>query len=272
MLKRENIPDRRKYNTFAANSTTDSTSLRRATDILNCLSNEINTVTDVADYLGYSTSTVHRLLQNMKKLNWVTRDKNNHKYYLGPLITQLSSNQKEAHKYLIMHVLREMTRLSTVTEETISLAIMVQLHHILLHEISSKYDLKITEESKRLSPLFIGATAKALLSQLDDKDLRKTLKHVKFERTSEGVTVDRGTLMTQLMDIRRQGYCITCGERIPGALCISAPVTNYICPATLNILGPESRLRPRIDSFTKELLASTGRISEEIGQAYEKRR
>jgi len=249
-------------------STANSTSLRRATDILNCLSHDINTITDVADYLGYSTSTVHRLLQNLNTLGWVIQDKNNHKYYLGPMVNQLSSNQISAHKYLIMHAGREMTHLSTITGETISLAIMFKFHHMLLHEISSKYELKINEESKILNPIYIGATAKMLLSQLADKEIKAVLKHVKDDLIIGKSANIQLELATQIEGIRQQGYCITCGERIPGALCISAPIINYICPATLNILGPEDRLKPNVSNYIKELQTSTGRISEDIAGVF----
>jgi len=269
MPKQEKIPNQRKYSIFTGRSTTDSTSLRRATDILNCLSNDINTVTDVAAYLDYCTSTVHRLLQNMNTLGWVIQDKNNHKYYLGPMVNHLSSNQIAAHKYLIMHAIREMTHLSAITGETISLAVMVQLRHMLLHEISSTYGLKITEENEMLSPMYVGATAKTLLAQLGDKELRVTLKHIKYDQPAEKSEINQKKLISQLKEIRQKGYCVTCGERIPGALCISAPIKNYICPTTLNILGLENRLKPNVNRFIKELQASTSRISEDIAGAFD---
>jgi len=268
MSKQEKNPNRRENSIFAGRSTTDSTSLRRATDILNCLSGDINTITDVSGYLGYSTSTVHRLLQNMNTLGWVIQDKNNHKYYLGPMVNQLSSNQIASHKYLIMHAVREMTHLSTITGETISLAIMFKLHHMLLHEISSKYELKITEESKMANPVYVGATAKMLLSQLADKEIKATLKHVKDDQTTGKSANNRLGVAAQIEEIRQQGYCVTYGERIQGALCISAPINNYICPATLNILGPEDRLKPNVSKYIKELQASTNRISEDIAGVF----
>jgi IclR family KDG regulon transcriptional repressor len=205
----------------------------------------------------------------MNTLGWVIQDKNNHKYYLGPLVTQLSSNQIAAHKYLIMHAIREMTHLSLITGETISLAIIVKLHHMLLHEISSQHELKITEENKMLNPVYVGATAKMLLSQLGDKELKAVLKHVKDDQPIGKSTNNRLGLAAQIEEIRQQGYCVTRGERIPGALCISAPIKNYICPATLNILGPEGRLKPKVSNYIKELQSSTGRISEDIAGAFD---
>ncbi len=232
------------------------------------MSNDINTATDIASYCKYSTSTVHRLLQILKELNWAIQDDNNHKHYLGPLVTQLSSNQIAAHKYLVMHALREMIHLSNITEETVNLGIMFQLHYMLLHDIPSKHDLRITEESKRLGPLYIGATAKVLLSQLSDEELRTTMKHIKLDRVTENTVTDKKVLMAQLKEIRQQGYCVTYGERIPGAACISAPVKNYIRPATLSIVGPENRLRPRVNGVIEELKASASRTSNDIAEAF----
>jgi IclR family KDG regulon transcriptional repressor len=268
MLKRENISGIRKYNTQSGKPTTVTTSLNRATAILACLSNDINTVTDIATYCRYSTSTVHRLLQSLKELNWAIQDENNHRYYIGPLVTQLSSNQMAAHRFLVMQSLREMIHLSDITDETVNLGIMMQLHYTLLHEIPSNHGLRITSESKRLGPFYIGATAKVLLSQLDDEELKITLKHLEFTYTTGNTVTDKNLLMEQIMEIRRQGYCVTYGERIPGAVCISAPINHYLCPASLSIVGPEDRLRPRVDEVIEELKASAGRVSRDIARVF----
>jgi IclR family acetate operon transcriptional repressor len=269
MSLQEKNPNRREKHIFTGRSTADSTSLRRATNILNCLSNDVNTITDVAAYLGYSTSTVHRLLQNLNALGWVVQEENNHKYYIGPMITHLSSNQIASHKYLIMHAIHEMNHLSEITGETITIVTMVQLRHVLLHEIPSTYSLKITQESKMTSPSYAGAVAKMLLAQLGDKELNATLKHIKNDQIDVKTEINPELMMSQLKAISGQGYCVTCGERTPGSLCISAAIKNYFCPTTLNILGLENRLRPNLNQYIKELQASTSRISKDIADAFD---
>lgn len=268
MSKRENFPDKQKYSTHQGKSTNSSTSLDRATEILACIGNEINTITDIAGYLRYSTSTVHRLLQTLRRLNWVVLDDNNHKFYLGPMLTQLSSDRIAAHKYLIMHALREMVRLADITEETINLGVMVQMHFTLLHEISSSHNLRITAESKRLGQQYNGATAKVLISQLGREEMRTALKQLKLEQVTENTVTDKGILAKQLEEVKRQGYCLSRGERIPGAVCISVPIKQYICPACLSVVGPESRLGPKEGNVIKELKASAGRVSSDIATAF----
>jgi DNA-binding IclR family transcriptional regulator len=268
MLRREKNSNRRKYSINSGKSANISTSLHRATNILMCLSNGINTVTNIAKYCEYSTSTVHRLLQTLKELNWAVQDENNHQYYLGSLITQLSSNQIAAHRYLIMQSLREMMRMSNITGETVNLSVMLQLHYMLLHEVASEHALRITDASKRLGQIYVGATAKILLSQLPDAELKATLRHINFKQVTENTVTNKELLMEQLMECRRQGYCVTYGERIPGAVCISAHIKNYICPASLSIVGPENRLRARVNEVIEELKESAGRISGDIAESF----
>jgi IclR family KDG regulon transcriptional repressor len=272
MFLREKNPSLRKYITNPGKSTNISTSLHRATDILACLSNGINTVTDIARYGNYSNSTVHRILQTLKELDWAIQDENNHKYYLGPMVTRLSANQIATHRYLIMQALREMMHLANITEETVNLGVMVQLHYILLREIASQHGLRITEESKRLGPLYIGATAKVLLSQLGEEELKTTLKHINFDHVTQKTVTDKELLIAQLKECRQQGYCVTYGERILGAVCVSAPIKNYICPASLSIVGPENRLGPRVSEVVEELKTSAQRISNDIARALSGRR
>jgi DNA-binding IclR family transcriptional regulator len=242
-----------------------NTSLVRSTNILICLSNGINTNTDIARYCDYSTSTVHRLLNVLKNLNWVVQDSINHKYYLGPVVNHLLSNQAGAHRYLLVNALQEMVHLSHFSRETISLSVLVQLRSVVLHFIPSEQELKIVEADSGQGIQFaVGATAKVLLSQLDKEEIMEVLGKVDLLKLTGKNAMDRNALLAQLMDIKRKGYGISYGERIVGAICISAAVKNYSHPVALSILGPENRLKPRARGITEELLASASRISKSI--------
>jgi len=243
----------------------NNNSLIRASNILFCLSNGVNTNTEIAKYCKYSTSTVHRLLNVLKNLNWVVQDNINHKYYLGPVIDQLTSNQASTHRYLLVNALYEMGHLSNFSGETINLSILIELRSILLHGIDSKQELKITEAETGYGTLFaVGATGKALLSQLDDEEIREVLNRVDLVKVTGNSITDKRVLMAQLKAIKRQGYAVSYGERIAGAMCISAPIRHYSYPVTLSILGPESRIKPRAEEIKEELMASTARISNSI--------
>jgi DNA-binding IclR family transcriptional regulator len=261
----QNNPNIRDYKHARNQETYTNASLVRATNILLCLSNGINANTEIAKYCKYSTSTVHRLLSVMKNLNWVIQDGINHKYYLGPVIHQLISNQSGAHRYLLIHALQEMGRLSNFSEETINLSILVQLRSVLLHAIPSKQELIITEMDSGYGMLFaVGATARVLLSQLEEEEISEVVGKVDLPKLTGKSITDRNLLMAQLKDIKAKGYGVSYGERIVGAMCISAAIKNYSQPAALSILGPESRLKPRMEEIKEELMASASRISKSI--------
>ena len=241
-------------------------SISRAARILLCLDKGFSTVTDIASCCKLSKSTAHRLLRALEETHIVSQDPLKHRYYLGPVITRLSTEQQNTHEYLILHSVEEMKRLADIAEETVTLAVMSGIQYVHLYEILSKHDLRVIEEGKRVRVLFAGATTKVLLSQLNDEELVIAVKNIRITPVTGNTITDKDLLMTQVKKIRRQGYAISKGEAIEGALCISAPIRDYIIPAALSIVGPEDRLQPGVARLTEELQASASRISNTMAE------
>jgi DNA-binding IclR family transcriptional regulator len=261
----QNNPNIRDIDTGGNGNIYTNTSLVRATNILLCLSNGINTNTEIAKYCKYSTSTVHRLLNVLKNLNWIVQDSVTNKYYLGTIADQITSNQSSNHRFLLVNALHEMGYLSNYSGETINLSILVGLRSILLHGIHSNQELKITEADSAYGMLFaVGATCKALLAQLNEEEVREVLHKIDLAKVTENRIKGKSELLSQLQTIKRQGYAISYGERIAEAVCVSAVIRNYSHPVALSVLGPESRLKPRLEDIKEELLASAGRISSSL--------
>lgn len=247
------------FNTYSNNS------LIRATNILLCVSNGINTSTEIARYCKYSTSTVHRLLNVLKNLNWLVQDSISNKYYLGPIADRLTSEYSTTHRFLLVNSIHEMGYLSNLTGETINLSILVDLRSVLLHGIQSNQELRITEADSAYGMFFaVGATGKALLAQLGDEEIREVLNKTDLAKVTGNKIVSKGELLSQLKTIKRQGYAVSYGERIPEAVCVSAIINNYSHPVALSVLGPESRLKPRLKEIRDELMACSCRISGSI--------
>jgi hypothetical protein len=74
---------------------------------------------------------------------------------------------------------------------------------------------------------------------------------VKLKRVAENTIIDKAVLMSRVKQSRENGYSISVGEWIAGALGISVPIRNYICPVALSIIGPEYCLKPEVSSFIK---------------------
>ncbi len=254
------------------NITTNSTKtiqsksfVNRIANTLYCLSEGKNTVTEIADECELSVSTAHRLLNVLIEPRFTIYDPANHQYYLGPLISQLAGNPNITHQFLLRATADEMKRLSGITEETLGLNILLGIQLISLMIMQSKHSLRVHEldENERgpksLAPMAAGQ--KVLLSQLDDTKLDLVLKSVKI---LDDPLIDIEKVKKELKQIRKEGYAVTRGVRIPDAMAISAPIKNYMWPLALIILGPENRLERQISTFTTELLASTNRLSNNI--------
>jgi DNA-binding IclR family transcriptional regulator len=244
-------------------------SVYRAINIIVCLSNGINTLTDIANHTKLTKPTVYRLLKTLEELLMVTQDPTTHQYYLGPLINQIASNPETNHHYLITCALAELRQLWESSGETVELNIMVGVQYRRIYEIPSRYELKVVAGPDPVGPIFVGATAKVLLSQLDDADLKAALKNIRISHVTEHSVTDKKELIAQAKKIREQGYAISHGERIEGALCISAPVKGYFWPVALSVVGPEARFYPRVEKFLKEIMASASRISDNITEFFQ---
>jgi DNA-binding IclR family transcriptional regulator len=241
----------------------------RAVDVLICLSNGVDTVTEIAGCCQLTKPTVYRLLKTLEELSFVTQDSVTHRYYLGPLVNQIASNPQTNHHYLITCALEEMKQLWDYTWETVGLNIMVGVQYIRLYEIPSRHHLKVIEGDDPVGPIYVGATAKVLLSQLDDDQLSMAIKYININSVTEHSVTDKKVLIAQAKEIRHRGYAISYGERIPGALCISAPIRNYFWPSALSVVGPESRTESRVDEYKEILIASADRISENIAEFFQ---
>jgi IclR family transcriptional regulator, KDG regulon repressor len=241
-----------------------SGSIAHAADILTCLSDDIHTVTDIARQSDLGKSTVHRVLKLLEKSLLVVQDPSSRRYYLGPLITRLASNPVTTHEYLIMCASEEMKRLAQLSEETVAMDIMIGTHCFPLYEVPSKHDLRVTQESRASGPVNAGASGKVLLSQLNEKQLRTAMATIEPARTTDRTVTNTELLLAQVREVKQQGYAVSYGERIDGAMCISAPIRNYSLPVVLSIVGPESRLQPKTKDAVARIIISAKRISESV--------
>lgn len=237
----------------------------RIARILLCLSTGVSSVTEIARECDMKVPTVHRLLKSLVKPQFTVYDSVNHRYFLGPLIARVSSNASTNHQYLRMSSLGEMKHLAELCTETVTISVLVGNHFMSIKNIESKHELLVHELGEDLESnmtmLPFGATQKALLAQLNDKDLRNLLTSVNpQDRTRFNID----TICAEIAEIREQGFAISSDERIIGATCLACPIDFYFFPCALSILGPKSRLSRKLPALLSMLKESASRISQNI--------
>jgi len=243
--------------------------VERTATILRSLSRGTNTLTDIAVDCGISKTTVHRLLSSMEKAGMVIYDSILHRYYLGPLVSQLIYDPRISNEFLISCSVDELKHIFEISRETVILDILFGYQHILLHEIPSEHVLKVTEgKPGNKALLSVGATPKVLLSQLTDAELQNVVKGIKAHSLINTSETDQELLLAEVRRIRQEGYAVSYGERIAGIIGISAPVKNYMFPVAIGILGPDSRLVMNVPNLVTEIKESAARISKKLGDTY----
>jgi DNA-binding IclR family transcriptional regulator len=240
----------------------------RTANVLTCLSHGIAAVTEIAEICQLNKATVHGLLQVLCEARIVMQDPINHRYFIGPLITEIASNPFVAHEHLISCALNEMNSISVLSGETVALVILVGIQSVNLHEIPSPHEFKIVGKNRIAGNLHAGATGKILLSQLNNKEFKTALANMNLEPVTEYTVTRKDQLIAQIKQIKEQGYAVSFGDRILEAMNISAPINNYVLPASINILGPESRVKPHMNEYIQALVASGQRIQENLKQTF----
>lgn len=246
-------------------------SIFRTASVLICLSKGITSVTDIASNCNIHKSAAHRLLQALGEAGLTMQDPISRRYHIGPLLTEVMSDPNVTHELLVSCTIREMKHLADFTGESIGLHILIGLQCILLHEIQSAHDFSISAKKKVIEHLHAGANTKVLLSQLNNNDMKIALANMVLEPLTEHTIIDKEQLMAQLKQIRRQGHNISYGERIVGGINLSVPIRNYILPASISILGPESCIKPRTAEFLDELIAAGARVSQNLTRVFKTR-
>jgi DNA-binding IclR family transcriptional regulator len=243
-------------------------SIDRAANILDCISSGRHSLTDIANHCHLGKSTAYRLLQALAENNLVAKDPISRQYYLGHLITHLISKPEITQQFLILCADEEIKRLAEFTGETVSFGLLAGLRYLNLQSYPSKYDLRVIEAPRKIGSVYAGAAGRALLSQLDRKELKRAMGCLKLEPITEFTNIDKEKVLDQLKLIQKQGYAISSNELTVGSMCLAAPVKNYSLPAVIYILAPESRLKSRTSEFLERLLYASERISYNITQAF----
>ncbi len=239
-------------------------SIHRAAEILNCISNGANSVTNIANKCSLSKSTAHRLLKALSESEMVIQDPINHQYFLGYAIIKLISTPLTTQEYLTSCASEEMTWLSESTGETVSLGIKMGVKSIIIHVVTSKSELKVEGTNFKIRPIHLGVDGTVLLSQLDDYQVSNILDNMRYELNARPHKVNPEVLIKKIQMVRRVGYAVGNDELNLGVACISAPIKNYALPASLNLLGPEIRMKNHTQSFIQLVKKCADKISQKL--------
>jgi DNA-binding IclR family transcriptional regulator len=183
-------------------------------------------VTDIVDRIKLDKGTTSRLLSTLASRGLVVRDSSNRRYRLGPVIFALG-NAASSHQNLARQALPALTWLRDISNESAGLDVLMGDSRVCVAQVESRHELRRVIPLGSPIPVHAGASGKVLLAYLPDSTVLDILKRISLVRLTPETVTERSRILAQIKNIRRLGYAIGHGERIPGGAGVAVPVYGH---------------------------------------------
>src|SRR5690625_248744 len=207
-----------------------------AVDLMTILKvNEVGLGTrEIGRTFGISTTSAQRLVTSLERKKCLDFDEVTKKYKLGAGVLRFSRGIMG--KVDIIQVAQPyMEKLCQLTNETICLNMSVENHRMTIYQVESKQELRYTAEIGKLYPIYIGASGKSLLAQMEESQINEILNKYVSE-------TKRSSLIEEVHRIKNDNYSVTHGERISGGVGIATPLMVNGLIYSLSIYAPNNRI------------------------------
>ncbi len=220
-------------------------SLVRALAIINGLaaSNEGVTLTEVAQQVGLSPSTAHRLLTTLEQERYVHFDAERRLWSVGVQAFVAGSAFLKTRS-LVATARPHMRALMEESEETVNLAVEDQAETVYLSQVECRQMMRAFARPGGRVPMHCSSVGKALLSAMPDSELAKILHRQGLSRLTIKTINTTAALRSDLGQARERGYAIDDEEHAVGLRCIAAVVFNENADpvAAVSLSGPMARI------------------------------
>ncbi|MGI6452944.1 MAG: IclR family transcriptional regulator [Syntrophomonadaceae bacterium] len=245
-------------------------SVERALLVLEALRESEQGLSELSRNLELPKATLLRLLVTLMKHGYIEKDENNQKYRLGLKVMHLGMSviEKFDLKRIGAPFLQEIWQ---VCGETVYLNVMHENEVLCIDCIHGRKDVRVVAYTGRKSPLYVGASGKAILAFLPMDKIEEYVKSVKLEKIAPGTIVDPDQLLKNLLEIRERGYATSLEERFSDALGTSAPVfdgVNNKVIGSVSITAPSNRTETEIQEYITLVTDAALEISRKLGYRY----
>ncbi len=224
------------------------------------------TLTELAQQVGLSSSTAHRLLTTLEQERYVHFDPERRLWTVGVQAFVTGSAFLKTRS-LVGAARPQMRMLMEESEETVNLAIEDEAEAIYLSQVECRQMMRAFARPGGRVPLHCSSVGKALLSAMPDSKLAKVLHRHGLPRVTIKTLNTTAALRADLATARERGYALDDEEHAVGLRCIAAVIFNENADAVaaVSLSGPMARIpderipllgqlvRGRADAITAQL-------------------
>lgn len=180
-------------------------------------------VTNIAEEINKSTSTVHKHLKTLDSHNFVHN--NDGTYKLGLKFLYYGGSVRDNNFYYNM-IWPKVSELADTTNKLAAYQVQEGDCVIMLYSFNDEYNIRQVAPLGDRCLLHQSAAGQVILAYHPDEWIKSYAKRTGLPTSTE-VTIDNTEeLFKRIQIIRERGYTISHGERIEGLLAISAPVLD----------------------------------------------
>lgn len=221
-------------------------------------------ITNIADTLQLSKSTVSRLIKDLVEEGYL--EKTSSKYRLGLSLLCLSG-VITSHLEIFRESKDIVKDLVNRLEETAHIAILEDLNVAYLHKVECKKPVPLLTNIGEKNPPTCTGSGKILLAYQDKETVEEIMK-AGLPKMGPNSIIEPQQLLHELENVRNNGYAICVDEMQDGIISIGAPIRDYTneVVAAISVVGPKDRgMGKDIAPYINELLKAADDISNKLG-------
>jgi len=220
-------------------------SLERALTILNKLSEYPDgiQITRLAEQIGLTKGTLHRLLSTLSNMNYVVKDEETDKYKLGLQVLFLSRNLLNQSN-IVTIAKPFLEKLVQEVNETVHLCIEDRGEVIYIDKIESNQTIRMYSRIGSRAPMYRTAVGKILLSDMSPDKFEDIVSNITFIPKTPTTITSKEELIKEIETVRVQGYALDNAENEEVLRCIASPIYDHKGKiiASFSISGPNNRV------------------------------
>lgn len=222
-------------------------------------------VTELSAASSLNKTTVFRLLSTLLTLGYAEKDAATEKYSLTLKFLKLSSNLLtgiDIRRYAKEHL----EQIAAATGETVHLVERCENEIIYIDKFdSAQNSVRMVSRVGLSLPMIYTAVGKSIMARLSENEAEKIWKSTEIVKKTEKTVVSYGKFLSELEDVRKNGYATDLEENEKGVCCVAAAVADVYGEYryAFSVSAPASRMNEeKLKTVGKLVVETAKRISD----------
>jgi DNA-binding IclR family transcriptional regulator len=180
-------------------------------------------ISEIAATLSLAKSTTHGILAALEESGWVLRDPVTRKYTCGHTVKHIGS-VANVRVPLVDQARPYLEKLAMELDEDVFLGILTGNYILILDQVESSKELKVTARPGTRMPMFAGAVGKMFLAYQDRDTVMRILRRQQLPKFTARSVTDPARYMRELDHVRETGVALDHEEYMPNMRAVAVPI------------------------------------------------